>query len=392
MNQNLTKEQSELLLQSVFEQFLSLEKFDFITENSKHEKYNTQIKIIQALKSGNANILKTIEIVNRFTEYAIEKAELCIWAKNNLKDPKQFIHLCNYNFPYVSSPIRSIPLKNLKQLAKANLNYNNISKITKEFIKNTTLSKKQLDLISNKAPIDLLYNLEQFDFINSYTPLNTIPAQYHKNIKIIQNLKQDTNPDNDELLNNLLLIKNKIPSYKTYLKILKDIQTQNRIPDSDQELINYISKLPEQDLHHLQQLSPNLFPLTHSIIQAYLDAKNSVKDFSTLSYLQIFENQDELKDLIHTAKTFNVLIPKASQQFLHTILTNHHLQNDPQKITAEYNRFLNQIKDPADRNAIDSLKHNKPSLDILNKLSLKQLQLFIDYKSNLPAFIELPAQ
>jgi hypothetical protein len=78
MNQNLTKEQSELLLQSVFGQFLSLEKFDFITENSKHENeyHNSKIKIIQALKSGNANILKTIEIVNRFTEYAIEKAEL----------------------------------------------------------------------------------------------------------------------------------------------------------------------------------------------------------------------------------------------------------------------------------------------------------------------------
>jgi hypothetical protein len=243
----------------------------------------------------------------------------------------------------------------------------------------TKLTAKQKNLLELE-PIEILYKLEQFDFISETTPLL---ITYFDKIKLVQNLKYNTNPYNNALTLNLLKIKNNIPNYKKLLKILID---EN---DTDQQLIDDISKLSAQELKDLQTISQKFFPFIDNLIQSYLDTKNLVNELSNLNYAKILENKDKYYDLINMAKAFNILIPKASKQFLQAIIDNTNILSNQTTIQEEYQMFLKQLKNASDINAFKNITICTPSIDILNTLTFQQLQLIASFDSNLTAFYEL---
>lgn len=244
------------------------------------------------------------------------------------------------------------------------------------------LTAKQKNLLE-LGPIEILYKLEQFDFISETVYTQNIQKTHLDKIQLVQNLKYNTNPHNDALTLNLLKIKNNIPNYKKLLKILID---EN---DTDQQLIEDISKLSTEELKDLSTISQKFFPFTDSLIQSYIDTKNLVNELSNLNYAQILENKNKYYDIINMAKAFNILIPKASKQFLQAIIDNTNLLSNQTTIQEEYQRFLKQLKNTSDINAFKNIILFTPSIDILNTLTTQQLQLIASFDSNLTAFYEL---
>lgn len=244
------------------------------------------------------------------------------------------------------------------------------------------LTAKQKNLLELE-PIEILYKLEQFDFISETVYTQNIQKTHLDKIQLVQCLKCNTNPNNDGLTLNLLKIKNNIPNYKKLLKILID---EN---DTDQQLIDDISKLSTEELKDLQTISQKFFPFTDSLIQSYVDTKNLVNELSNLNYAQILENKNKYYDIINMAKAFNILIPKASKQFLQAIIDNNNFLSNQTTIQEEYQRFLKQLKNTSDINAFKNIILFTPSIDILNTLTTQQLQLIASFDSNLTAFYEL---